>query len=277
MLKPERYAKIVQIVNERGSATVEELSEALDASKATIRRDLLKLEEDHAILRTHGGAMKCSHFLTTEVPIYLRINMQKEEKELVGAAASHLVEEGSTIYISAGTTGRMLASNLHRFHHLTVVTNDIEIAREIAATDNDLLVIGGHLKGSSSTLYGFFSEQMLQQLHFDIAFMAADAVDMQKGFMDFNTDEIGIKRLALASAAKSVMMCDACKFNQPAFVNICPFSSVYAVVTNESTAPEDIAVLQSSGVNVILAPAVPSAKTERKTSHRTEAKRRSNT
>lgn len=277
MLKPERYAKIVQIVNERGSATVEELSEALNASKATIRRDLLKLEEDHAILRTHGGAMKCSHFLTTEVPIYLRINMQKEEKELVGTAASHLVEEGSTIYISAGTTGRMLASNLHRFHHLTVATNDIEIAREIAATDNDLLVIGGHLKGSSSTLYGFFSEQMLQQLHFDIAFMAADAVDMQKGFMDFNTDEIGIKRLALASAAKSVMMCDACKFNQPAFVNICPLSSVYAVVTNEGIDQEDIAVLQSNGVTVILAPSDPSSAAERTPSHRLEAKKRTNT
>lgn len=255
MLKPERYAKIVQIVNERGSATVEELSEALDASKATIRRDLLKLEEDRAILRTHGGAMKCSHFLTTEVPVYLRINMQKEEKELVGAAASHLVEEGSTIYISAGTTGRMLASNLHRFHHLTVVTNDIEIAREIAATDNDLLVIGGHLKDSSSTLCGFFSEQMLQQLHFDIAFMAADAVDMQKGFMDFNTDEIGIKRLALSSAAKNVMMCDACKFNQPGFVNICSFDAVYAVVTNDSTDPAVVAELKENGVNVVLASA----------------------
>lgn len=254
MLKPERYAKIVQLVNESGAATVEELADTLNVSKATIRRDLLQLEEDHAILRTHGGAMKCSHFLTTEVPIYLRINMQKEEKQWMGAAAAKLVEEGSTIYISAGTTGRMLASNLHRFHHLTVVTNDIEIAREVAATDNALMVIGGHLKGSSSTLCGFFAEQMLQQLHFDVAFMAADAVDMQKGFMDFNTDEIGIKRLALNSAAKSIMMCDNSKFDRPAFVNICPFSSVYAVITNDSTSPENIAALKETGVQVILAP-----------------------
>ena len=254
MLKPERYAKIVQLVNESGSATVEELAEALSVSKATIRRDLLQLEEDHAILRTHGGAMKCSHFLTTEVPIYLRINMQKEEKELVGAAASRLIEEGSTIYISAGTTGRMLAGNLHRFHHLTVVTNDIDIAREVATTDNDLLVVGGGLKGSSSTLCGFFAEQMLQQMRFDVAFMVADAVDMQKGFMDFNTDEIGIKRLALSSAAKSIMMCDNSKFDRPAFVNVCNFSSVYAVITNEATSPEKIEALRDKGVQVILAP-----------------------
>lgn len=256
MLKPERYAKIVQLVNEAGAATVDELSEALNVSKATIRRDLLQLEEDRAILRTHGGAMKCSHFLTSEVPIYLRINMQKEEKALVGAAAAQLIEEGSTIYISAGTTGRMLATNLHGFHHLTVVTNDIEIAREVAATENDLVVIGGSLKGSSSTLYGFFSEQMLQQLHLDVAFMAADAVDVQKGFMDFRPDEIGIKRIALSSSAKSIMMCDASKFDKPAFVNICPFSSVYAVITNENTAPEKVAALRESGVQVILAPSI---------------------
>lgn len=254
MLKPERYAKIVQIVNERGSATVEELSGALNTSKATIRRDLLQLEADHAILRTHGGAMKCSHFLTSEIPVYLRINMQKEEKVLVGAAAARLIEEGSTIYISAGTTGRMLASNLHRFQHLTVVTNDIEIAREIAATENDLVVIGGSLKGSSSTLYGFFAEQMLQQLHLDIAFMTADAVDIKKGFMDFSTDEIGVKRIALESSARSIMMCDASKFEKPAFMNVCSFSAVYAVITNENTAPDKLEFLRQVGVKVILAP-----------------------
>lgn len=268
MLKPERYAQIVQIVNDRGYATVEDLSEALKVSKATIRRDFLKLEEDHAILRTHGGAMKCSHFLTTEVPTYLRINMQKEEKEHLGITASQMVAEGSTIFISAGTTGQMLATQLHQFRHLMVVTNDIEIAREISNTDNDLVVIGGHLKSSSSTLYGFFAEQMLQQLHFDLVFLSADAVDKQGYFMDFNADEIGIKRLAMASGAKSIMMCDTRKFNLPAFVNICPFSAVFAVITNENIAPENLTLLKEHGVNVILAPSAAPAATEQKHSHK---------
>lgn len=254
MLKPERYDKIVQMVNQKGTATVEELSAALNVSKATIRRDLTQLDEDKVLLRTHGGAMKYDKTMTGELPIYLRVHMQKEEKEQVAAGAVTLIREGSTIFIGAGTTGRALASKLAPFHRLTVVTNDIDVAKEISCTDNALIVVGGQLKNSSSTLYGFFAEEMLRELRMDLAFMAADAVDMEKGFMDFGIDEISIKRLVLSIAKQTVMMCDISKFEKPAFVNICPFSAVYAMVTNENTDPGAIATLRESGLSVILAP-----------------------
>ena len=143
MLKPERYDKIVQLVNQNGTATVEELSAELGVSKATIRRDLIQLGEDKVILRTHGGAMKYDKTLTGEVPIYLRMHMQKEEKEQVAAEAAKLISEGSTIFICAGTTGRALAGKLTQFHHLTIVTNDIDVAKEISCTDNSLIVVAG--------------------------------------------------------------------------------------------------------------------------------------
>lgn len=254
MLKPERYDKILQLVNQKGTATVDELSAELNVSKATIRRDLIQLGEDKVILRTHGGAMKYDKSLTGEVPIYLRMHMQKEEKEQVAAEAARLISEGSTIFICAGTTGRALASKLSQFHHLTVVTNDIDVAKEVSCSDNSLIVVGGQLKSSSSTLYGFFAEEMLKELRVDLAFMAADAVDMETGFMDFGIDEISIKRLVLTIATRSIMMCDISKFEKPAFVNICNFSSVYAMVTNENTDPDKVAELREIGLQVILAP-----------------------
>jgi DeoR family transcriptional regulator of aga operon len=254
MLKPERYAKIVQLVNEAGAATVDELSEALNVSKATIRRDLIQLGEDKVILRTHGGAMKYDKTLTGEVPIYLRMHMQKEEKEQVAAEAAKLISEGSTIFICAGTTGRALAGKLTQFHHLTIVTNDIDVAKEISCTDNSLIVVGGQLKSSSSTLCGFFAEEMIKELRVDMAFMAADAVDLETGFMDFGIDEISIKRLLLSVSSRTIMMCDISKFEKPAFVNICPFSAVHSMVTNENTDPVTVAALRETGLQVILAP-----------------------
>lgn len=254
MLKPERYDKIVQLVNQNGAATVEELSEELNVSKATIRRDLVQLGEARVIMRTHGGAMKCDRTPTAEVPIYLRMHMQKEEKEQVAAKAVELVEEGSTIYICAGTTGRALASKLSSFSHLTVVTNDIDVAKEISNTDNSLIVVGGQLKSSSSTLYGFFAEAMLRELTVDMAFMTTDAVNLEKGFMDFGVDEVSIKRLVLSNASRKVMLCDVSKFEKNALVNVCAFNTVDTIITNESTAAEKIAVLRESGLNVMLAP-----------------------
>lgn len=254
MLKPERYDRIVQIVNQNGIATVEELADELNVSKATIRRDLVQLGENKVLLRTHGGAMKYDRARTDEVPIYLRMHMQKEEKEQVAAALIDLIQEGATIYIGAGTTGRALASKLSIFHHLTVVTNDIDVAKEVSVTDNSLIVVGGQLKRSSSTLYGFFSEEMLKQLCVDVAFMTTDAVNMEKGFMDFGVDEVSIKRLVMQTASRRVMMCDISKFDRHALVNVFHFSEIDMIVTNENTDPEKVAALREAGLEVLLAP-----------------------
>lgn len=256
MLKLERYEKILKIVNQDGIATVEELAAELNVSKATIRRDLVQLGEDKALLRTHGGAMKYDRALTSEVPIYLRVHMQKEEKEHVAAEAAKLVYEGATIYVSAGTTGRALASQLSQFQHLTVITNDIDVAKEISCTENTLIVIGGQLKSSSSTLYGFFAEEMLKELCMDIAFLTADGINMDKGFMDFGVDEIAIKRQIISGARHSVMMCDISKFERPALMNICPFTAVDTVITNEATDPAKITILREAGLEVRLAPQI---------------------
>lgn len=253
MLKLERYEKIIQLVNQNGIVTVEDLADELQVSKATIRRDLVQLGEDKILLRTHGGAMKYDRALTSEIPIYLRVHMQKEEKEQVAEAALSMVFEGATIYVSAGTTGRALAAKLSKFHHLTVVTNDIDVAKEVSCTDNALIVVGGQLKASSSTLYGFFAEEMLKELCMDISFMTVDAVNMEKGFMDFGVDEIAIKRQILNGARRCVMMCDVSKFEKPALMNVCPFSAVDTVVTNEATDPVKIALLRETGLEVLLA------------------------
>ena len=254
MLMPERFEKITKLINEKGTATVEELSEALNVSKATIRRDLAQLDADKVILRTHGGAIKYDKSLTKEVPIYLRIHMQKAEKEQVADAAAEMIHEGDTIFIGAGTTGRALASKLDRFSRLTVVTNDIDVAKEVAQTDNALLVLGGRLKDSSCTLLGFFTEGMLRELHIDTAFMAADAVDVENGFRDFDVDEISFKRLVLSVTERTIMMCDISKFKKRAFVNICPFSAVSAMITNEDADSASIDSLRETGLQVILAP-----------------------
>lgn len=253
MLKAQRYDKIIEFVNEKGMVTVEELAEKLKVSPSTIRRDLEYLSENRVLIRTHGGAVKDESPLTQEVPIYLRIHMQKEEKEQVATEAAKMISDHSTIYIGAGTTGRCLASKLHQFHHLTVVTNDVDVAKEVSATDNDLIVTGGQLKKSSSTLYGMFSVQVLQELSVDLAFMAVDAVDVEKGFMDFDIDEVSTKRLVIENAQHTVMMCDSSKFEKSAFVNVCPFSAVDAVITNGNTNMEKVKAIRETGFKVICA------------------------
>ncbi|RHR06134.1 DeoR/GlpR transcriptional regulator [Pseudoflavonifractor sp. AF19-9AC] len=253
MLKPERYRRILDYVNERGAATVDELADVTQVSKATIRRDLVALEEERSLLRTHGGAVTYHSTVQEEIPIDLRRELNREEKELVAAAAVELVREGSTIYVGAGTTGRALAAKLGRFHQLTVLTNDLDVAQEVTRTDNSLIMAGGQLKKGSRTLYGFFTEQMLRELRVDTAFMIVDAVDVESGFMDYSIDEVRIKREVIQNAKQCIMLCDASKFKKSTLVNVCPLNHVQVVVTNAEADPKDVQVLMDAGLQVIQA------------------------
>lgn len=251
MLKPERFDKIVHLVGERGIVTVDELCKSLNASKATVRRDLLELDEAKMLTRTHGGAIAVNKSLTEEVPIYLRTHMRKEEKERIAAVAVGLINDGETIYIGAGTTARALARHLVDFHRLTVLTNDIEVASVVARTDNSLIVVGGELKKSSFTLLGIFAESVLSELHVDSSFMAVDAVDLKNGFMDFGMDEVSVKRIVIKNSKKNVMMCDSSKFKNSAFISICPISGADVVITNSDLEQEKVNTIQNEGVKVI--------------------------
>ena len=125
MLKLERHQRIIAYINEHSAATVDELAAATQASPATIRRDLISLDRDKALLRTHGGAVMYRQPAQEDLPLTIRQQMQQAEKEQVAETAVGLIQEGSTIYVGAGTTGQALASKLNRFHGLTVLTNDI--------------------------------------------------------------------------------------------------------------------------------------------------------
>lgn len=251
MLKPERFDKIVRMVSDRGIVTVDELCEELDVSKATIRRDLLELDEAKMLARAHGGATSVSKSMTEEVPINLRSHMRRVEKERIAAAAVDFIKEGETIYIGAGTTAFALSQHLNDFRRLTIVTNDTEVASVVAKTSNSLIVTGGELKKSSFTLLGLFAESVLSELHVDKAFMAVDAVDLENGFMDFGIDEVNVKRIVIKNSKKTIIMCDSSKFKVSAFISICPLSGADVVITNTDLDPMLVQRAEAEGIKVI--------------------------
>jgi len=253
MLKNQRQDQILKLVLEKGSMTVEDLMKSMNVSAATVRRDLTYLDRSKLLLRTHGGAVRLEQNIADEVPITKRTHLQEIEKQQIASRCLQEIREGSIIYIGAGTTGRSLASMLGIFDHLTVVTNDIHVACEVCDTKNALIVAGGQLKPESSTLYGFFTTQMLQEFRIDDAFMSVDAIDTEKGFMDFGIDEVGIKRLVIKNSSRTVMMCDSSKFGRRAFIEVCGFEDVNCIVTDRKIDENQMRKVRDNGLNLILA------------------------
>lgn len=251
MLKQERQDKIMELLKEKGAVTVNELCDLLNTSKPTIRRDLVSLDKKNTVKKTYGGALLIKKKGTEDLPIDFRRSMNKEEKASIAHTALEYISEGDTIFLDSGSTTFALATLIKKFVNLTVLTNDIDIAIEVSRnTDNQLIIVGGFLKKTTTALTGFFAEQMIADIRVNTAFLAADAVDLESGFMGHYMDEIPIKRIMIKNSKKSIILCDHTKFENAALIGICTIDSVDKVITNQEINQHTLQKLLEAGANI---------------------------
>lgn len=250
-MRSARQEKMVELVKDKGFVTTDELCNLLSASQATVRRDIATLDSQGRIHKTHGGAMSSAKFSMDDMPMPLRWHIQREEKARIATAALELILEGDSIFLDSGTTTFELAAKLSAIRNLTILTNDINIAYEISKnSSNNLIVTGGIRKKSSATLMGVFAEQMLSQLHVDKAFLSVDAVDVKSGLMDYNMDEIPIKRRMIENSRMRIVLCDHTKFSNKAFMSICGLDIIDMIITGAELDSEIAEAIKEAGANL---------------------------
>jgi len=135
MLIDERRNHMLALVQRDGRVLVSELSDALGISRITIRKDLDYLESKGLVQRTHGGALSPQGSMLLDPSLQEKEQKQLKEKQRIAKKAASLVEEGQCVLLDSGTTTTAVARELRRFNHLTVITNSVNIATELAGTD----------------------------------------------------------------------------------------------------------------------------------------------
>lgn len=249
MIQKKRYERIAEIVNDAGIADMDALCAAVGASRGTVRRDLIRMEENGLLKRTRGGAHALPRQPEDDLPIHMRGHLHSEQKARIAQAALALVRDGDTVLLGAGTTVRALAARLSALNKLTVVTYDIGVAYEIASrTNHRLLVAGGWVRERTFTLYGGFTEAFLRDTRIDCAFLSADALDAKAGFMDYNADEITLKRIALNNAERRVMLLDQSKLGIRALMAICKPDEVDLTILDGPLDAQTQSALAEAGV-----------------------------
>ena len=146
MFTEQRQEKILQLLNERGSITVGELTTILDSSESTIRRDLNTLDKAGKLTKVFGGAVaKDAVYSTTELSVSQKENVNSDEKQRIARYAATLVEPEDFVYIDAGTTTECMIDFLTE-KRATYVTNAVTHARKLAVSGFRVILIGGELK-----------------------------------------------------------------------------------------------------------------------------------
>ncbi|MFB7861284.1 DeoR/GlpR family DNA-binding transcription regulator [Streptomyces sp. NPDC056069] len=249
MLKADRTARILAYVNDGGSADVHALSDLLEVSTATVRRDLQELHDQGLLHRTRGGAVNL------EVPLRRRHETRQVEKRQIALAAESLVPDGAVVGLTGGTTtSGELARRLADRGGITIVTNAVNIAAElIARPETRLVVIGGIGRSASYELVGPAAERMLAHYHLDIAFIGVDGLTASEGCTTHDEMEATTDRAFLRSTARAVVLADSSKVGRVTFADICPLSDIHDLVTDDQLTDEQEAAVTAAGVRVLRA------------------------
>jgi DeoR family transcriptional regulator of aga operon len=242
---------MLDLIQRDGRVLVSELSDVFGISRITIRKDLDYLESRGLLQRSHGGAIPRSSALV-DPPLKAREQHQLKEKQRIAEAAVKLVQEGQCVLLDSGTTTTAIARALTAFNSLTVVTNAVNIATELAGTDFDVILTGGTLRKSSFSLAGPIAEDMLREIHADILFLGVDGFDSKAGLTTPNVLEARINRAMVHAAEKVVMVCDSTKFGRRSLSLIVPADAIHTVITDTNLSEEQAEAIKALGVEVIL-------------------------
>jgi DeoR family transcriptional regulator, aga operon transcriptional repressor len=249
MRQSERVAAILERLSEDGSVGVVELATLLQVSAATIRRDLVLLEEQRLLARTHGGAV--GHGVLYELPLRYKGAHHHEEKRRIARAAAARVADGAAVGLTGGTTTTEVAHALLDRRGLTVVTNALNIASELAIRPTlKLVVTGGYARSESYELVGPVAEQALAGMNLDVAFLGVDGIDAFAGCTTHHEVEAHTNFALIERARRVVVVADASKIGQVAFARICPVDRVHELITDRAAGVRALQALRESGVAV---------------------------
>ncbi|MCL5986749.1 MAG: DeoR/GlpR family DNA-binding transcription regulator [Actinobacteria bacterium] len=242
MIRAERQAKILKLIREKGFVENKELQELFKVTPITIRRDLKDLSEQNLVRLDHGGAADVNVVGSSIEPLYrTKMYLNVEKKHAIGTAASELINDGETIFLDSGTTTLQIAQSLRtkRLTNLTVVTYDIKIADELCTTENiNVLVLGGTLRKHLYSLYGPYTEYVLENLRAKKAFLGVDGASKENGISNANVEEVPIKQLIIRNSDEVILVSDSTKFNKDTFCRVCLWDPIDYVITDDSI-PKD--------------------------------------
>lgn len=252
LIAEQRHRLILERLGVEGAVAVGKLSAALGVSRETIRRDLHVLARAGHLLKRHGGAISVAKTEPDEVQ---RSQTNAEGKRRIGLQAASMVPEGATVILDSGTTARCVADALIQRRDLTVITNDLGIARRMFRRQGiRVVLIGGTIQSHEEATLGPDAVDMLNRYHADFAFVGAGAITTDGHLSDFSRDAEALRSAMLQHARTACVIADHTKFGQVTPVRVVAFGRGHRLVTDRAPDRRLRERLARRGVQLIIAP-----------------------
>ena len=253
LLAEPRRRKILDWLQEEGSARVRDLSAAFSVSEATIRQDLEKLEGDGHITRQHGGAFLRAMPSQVET-LSLQHTENLDKKRRIGAKAAGLIHDGETIILDAGSTTTEIAHNLQGLASLTVITNALNIALMLGGRPNYAVHMpGGQFKAPTLSLSGDRAADYFADVYAGKLFLATAGVALDTGLTYPSFADLQLKQAMIRAASRVYLVADSTKINRPSFTRLGALDLIHSFITDDGIRDDDARAFEVRGIEVIIA------------------------
>ena len=242
-----RRQEIIKMLTLESPMLVEDIIKSLDATPATIRRDLTYLEKTGVIMRTRGAAKIVNPFPTRNV-------MFSSEKLAIAKYAATLVNDDVSIIMDSGTTTLALANQLVTKSNISIVTNSVAIVNTFSNTDIPTTITGGYLAHRQQAVIGPDAEAFMQRIHAELLFLSTTGIRAPEGLTCVSPFQASIKKAMIKSANKVILLVDSSKFEVSGMVLFADFKEIDILVTSKPIQDLELKQrLDSLGVEVIVA------------------------
>jgi DeoR family transcriptional regulator, aga operon transcriptional repressor len=235
---------------------IEQLIAALGISPATVRRDLRHLARERLVRREHGLVALAEPFAFApfmEDPGFRQqVHQMAKEKRRIATAAASLIQDGQTIALAAGTTTAQISCLLGTKRDLTVVTNAVNVAMEIAYRKGFIVhLTGGYLSGDWFAMVGPRALDFIRTMFVDSFFFGANGVHPEHGITDRHVEEAAINRALAAQAKRRFLLADHTKLGQVAKCLVCGIEQIDTIITDSEADAVIVQALRHAGVEVL--------------------------
>lgn len=234
MIAEDRYLAILRFLNQKGSATVAELSHEVNASEATIRRDLIILDEQGRLNKVHGGATSITEeYISGERDVVTKLRMNMTEKESIARYAASLIYDDDFVFVDAGTTTMLMIEYIGNTK-ASFVTTGIAHARRMVEKGLKAFVVGGMLKIGTEAIVGGQAVLGLSTYNFTKAFIGSNGISIKQGYTTPDTEEALVKAKAMEQSHISYILADSSKFGKVSAVSFAPIGKA-CIITDKLT------------------------------------------
>jgi len=252
LLPAERQQRIVNEIMRRHTVTIADLARQFNVSEMTIRRDLHALEQSGLVESVHGGA-KTPSISPFELSFANREQMEVGAKRAIGYAAAQLIRDGDVVALDGSTTTLQVARNLHLRGSITVYTNGIKVAIELAHRPGIRTILTGGELYHTVSLVGVFARSIFEKIRVDKLFLSVTGISEDLGLSGPSDVDADVKAAMIAASDRVILLADHTKFGRRSYVQVATLDAVHVIVTDDRTPDEYLQLFEQRGIEVLIA------------------------